>query len=281
MKKVLDAQFIHNNSYEDCTHRLSATSRAFCESHNLGSEWYELTPVFNYDVLGVVTKHNGELLTSDISFVESLRLIYTYHYENLKEIWKELAAKAPKEHKGLKVIMKAFPSEEKLKEMIFKYFREKYTKNIKIFKNGAYFMGFRAPKNQSFPFEKGEGIDNFEEFEKFLIEFYNLKGFSLIEPENSENSPIHIWKNRGIDYLPHLKEVGGFLFAKDSLLKGNLTNTNNNKLLINQAIQNAIEWLDIYELEAGKTLAKRFNLLSEFEEKFKEAERIIKKQAGE
>jgi len=217
---MINTKFVYNDSYEDCTHRLSANSKAFCEKYPIGNEWYEFTPVFNYDTLGVVTKNNGEMLTSDISFIEHLRLIYTYNYKNLKKKWDEIVDKTPKEYKGLKVIAVDFPSENEIKKEIFEYFSKKYTKTIEIIDNGEFFTAFRAPKTQTFPFETEiPGVDNFESFEKFIKNFYGLNNYSLIEPEKSENSPIEFWKAKKYNYLPYIKELDGLTFVNNDFLK--------------------------------------------------------------
>ena len=214
---MIKFNLIYNYDYEDCGYRLSATSKAFCEAHNTGSEWYEFTPVFDYEKMATIKDKNGDILiTSPFRFINPLYIKFSFDYSSLKKAWEEIIKEAPAEYKGLKVIVKDFPSEEELKSKIIDYFKNKYTKLVKIIDNGSIFAVFRTPKTQNFPFEKAEGIDNFKEFEEFVKNFYNLKDVSLTYPEGSENSPIYYWGDEVKDYIVKVDE---FTFIKKDFLE--------------------------------------------------------------
>ena len=229
MKKIVNLKLEKSNSYEDCEHRLSATSRAFCEKHNTGSEWWEIIPEINYELLGEI-KGRGDRLTSDVLFIEPLFLEYKINYQSLEEDWKKeielfLLSKAEEIekrddkifYKDYPLIIKNLPEEEILKKETFKCFKRKYTKPIEVYFQGELFEYFRAPKTQEFSFEKLPGQDNFKEFEKFIKNFYKIPdSWELIFPEGSENSPIHYWGEKCKAYI---HEVDGFTFVEKEFVE--------------------------------------------------------------
>ena len=132
---MLNYKFVYQNNYEDCEFKLSPFSREFCERHITGSEWYELTPVFDYEKMAKKTNDGIE---------------FTFDYYKLKKEWEELLEKAKKElktfykkvqvqvrkyvwreeeipfegYKGKPVKVAEFPTEVNLKVRIFNYFIE-------------------------------------------------------------------------------------------------------------------------------------------------------------
>jgi len=217
---VLKAKLIYNNSYEDCDYRLSPTSKAFCETYNTGKEWYEFIPEFDYLEMAKVDEKNGDKsLTTDFAFVKPLYIKFNFDYEKLKKEWDNLTKTAPKTYNNLPVIIANFPSKDELEKEIFKTFLKEKIKTIQIINNGDVFAIIRAKKNQTFPFEKISGVDNFDEFEKFVKDFYQIPNYKLIYPEGHENSPTEYWRMKKYDYTPFIKEKDGFTFIDEKFLK--------------------------------------------------------------
>ena len=85
--------------------------------------------------------------------------------------------------------------------------------------NGELFDHFIVAKNHELVALADDGVVEFETFEDYLKSFYNLANYSLILPQESENSPIHYWEKRGVNYSNHLIIKDGYYFIENSFLK--------------------------------------------------------------
>ena len=151
MKNLIEVKIYRNNNYDDCEYRLSATSRAFCEAHTAGSEWYELIPIIDYSQLATISSQAGDiLLTSPVKFINPLYLSFNFDYSFLKKEWEKIVEQYGKEYNGLPLYAFPFPSVEEIKKITIEYFKNEFTKSIKVFRNGELFESLRVSKKQKF-----------------------------------------------------------------------------------------------------------------------------------
>jgi hypothetical protein len=193
-----------------------------------------------YNRIAEINDNEGILLTTHTSFISPVYLKIVADYKKEKEEWENYIksdifpniVKTKKtvtkysggwssrmfEHPleeyndvvevdildGNEVIIRDFPTKEEWENSIIKHFKNQYTKEIKVKDPfGEWiFDSLRIGNNDNTlsNFSSKEVME-FPEFEDYLIKFYNLEGYDLVLPPESEDSPLHF-----LDEEPIIKD---------------------------------------------------------------------------